>query len=76
MSIVIVDVDNDYCEDLRYSYQLTKDEQGLYSVYINWGFLRGEFAARRLESFADAMAILLRELAEREDLEVIAAEAA
>lgn len=54
MSIVVVDVDNEYCDELMYSYQLCKDEDGTYSVYVSQDIIRGHHYCKEVESFSEA----------------------
>lgn len=39
--MVIVDIDNSYEDDLAYGYQLCKDEDGRYFVWVDTGLLSG-----------------------------------
>jgi hypothetical protein len=54
MSIVVVDIDNEYCDELLYSYQLCKDIDGTYSVYVSRDILRGYHACKEIETFFEA----------------------
>ena len=58
MSIVICDVNNQYCEDLDNSYQIVKDDDDTYSVYVSFDVFRGKTIAKGLESFQDAWNML------------------
>ena len=66
MSIVVVDVENEYCDELMYSYQLSKEDDGTYSVYVARDCLRGFHAGRNLESFAEAFQLLNDTMKEHE----------
>lgn len=54
MSIIVVDIDNEYCDELMYSYQLCKDDDGTYSVYVSRDIIRGFHACKGLETFFEA----------------------
>lgn len=54
MSVVVVDVDNQYCEELSFSYQLILENDNTYTVYVSYDVLRGETYAKGLETFAEA----------------------
>lgn len=58
MSLVIVDVDSQYCDELCYSYQLIKEDDDTYSVYVARDFLHGYHVARDVDSFFEAYRIL------------------
>jgi len=64
----VIDIDNDYCDELVYSYQLCKDDDGTYSVYVARDLFRGYTAAKGLQSFDDAWNQLKRTLEENEDV--------
>lgn len=66
MSIVICDVDNQYCDDLSYSYQIVRDNDDTYSVYISYDVFRGRTIAKGLETFQDAWNVLNEEIQETE----------
>ena len=66
MSIVICDVDNQYCNDLSNSYQIVLDDDETYSVYVSYDVLRGKTAAKNLESFQDAWQVLNDLIQEKE----------
>ena len=66
MSIVVIDIDNDYCDELVYSYQLCKDDDGTYSVYVARDFLRGYTAVKSVDTFEEAWNHLKRVLEENE----------
>lgn len=51
---VIVDVDNQYCNELCYSYQITQEDDGTYTVYQSWNVLRGRYLGRELETLEQA----------------------
>lgn len=51
---VIVDVDNQYCEELCHSYQICRDDDGSYFVWQETGVLKGRYLARGLETLNDA----------------------
>lgn len=54
MSVIVVDVDNQYCEELNYSYQLILENDNTYTVYISYDVLSGKYYAKGLETFAEA----------------------
>lgn len=58
MSIVVCDVDNQYCSDLCYSYQIIKEDNDTYSVYVSYDVFRGKTIAKNLETFQEAFNIL------------------
>ena len=66
MSIVICDVDNQYCNDLSNSYQIVLDDDETYSVYVSYDVLRGKTVAKNLESFQDAWQVLNDLIQEKE----------
>ena len=66
MSIVICDVDNQYCDDLSNSYQIMKDNDETYSVYVSYDVFRGKTIAKNLESFQDAWQVLNAYIQEEE----------
>ena len=66
MSIVICDVDNQYCDDLSYSYQIIRDDDYTYSVYVSYDVFRGKTIAKKLESFQDAWNVLNEQIQETE----------
>ena len=66
MSIVIVDIDNQYEDSLCDSYQLIKEDDETYSVYIAHSILRGRWVARKIESFDEAFILLVDTVKENE----------
>lgn len=58
MSIVVVDVDNQYNDELCYSYQIIKDEDDTFSVYVSYDVFKGKTVAKKLETFQEAWDIL------------------
>ena len=62
MSIVVCDVDNQYCKDLTYSYQIVLDDDDTYYVYASWDVFKGRYIAKGLECFQDAWNILNEEM--------------
>lgn len=54
MSIVVIDVDNEYCDELMYSYQLSKEDDGTFSVYVSKSFTRGYHYCKEIVSFSEA----------------------
>lgn len=60
MSLVIADVSNDYEVDLTNSYQLLKNDDNTYSIYVAMSPLTGYFMGEgcegkyKFESFAEA----------------------
>ena len=61
MSIVVCDVDNQYCRDLTYSYQIVLDDDDTYYVYV-WDAFKGKCIAKGLECFQDAWMVLNEEM--------------
>ena len=70
MSIVVVDIDNEYCDELMYSYQLCKDDDGTYSVYVSRDIMRGYHACEGIESFAEAFKELQEAISHNEGVTV------
>lgn len=68
--MVIVDINNDYCDDLCYSYQLCQADDGTYFVWMETGILRGRYLGKDFASFNDAWACLNEGIREHEDLGV------
>jgi len=68
MSIVIVDIDNQYCDELLYSYQLCKEEDGSYSVYVSRDILRGFHAGKDIDTFEEAFNLLNDTIKEHEGI--------
>jgi hypothetical protein len=66
--IVIVDVNNDYCDELLYSYQIIKEENDTYSVYVSRDILRGYYAGKNIESFGEAFRLLGETMEENEGI--------
>ena len=66
MSVVIVDVDNAYCQDLCYSYQILRADDGTYSVYQTWNVLRGRWLGRDFDSLRDAWRCLDQAMTQNE----------
>ena len=64
--IVIVDIDNDYCDELIYSYQIIKEEDESYSVYLSRNVLRGRYIEKNIESFGQAFNVLYDAMEENE----------
>jgi len=70
MSIVVVDIDNEYCDELLYSYQLCKDHDGTYSVYVSRDITRGYHSCKGLETFAEAFRELQEAVAHNEGVTI------
>jgi len=70
MSIVVVDIDNEYCDELMYSYQLCKEDDGTYSVYVSRDIMRGYHACKEIESFAEAFKELQEAISHNEGVTV------
>ena len=66
MSIVVCDVDNQYCDELSNSYQIIRDDDDTYSVYVSYDVFRGKTIAKKLECFQDAWNVLNNEIQEME----------
>lgn len=64
--IVIVDIDNDYCDELIYSYQIIKEEDETYSIYQSRDVLRGRYIEKNIESFSQAFDSLYAAMEENE----------
>lgn len=60
--MVIVDIDNEYCDELIYSYQLVREDDDTFSVYVARDILRGYHVARNIDNFFDAYRILHDEM--------------
>jgi len=58
MSVVVIDVSNDYVDELMYSYQLVKDDDGTYFVWVETSVLKGYYAGKGIEDFAEAFQLL------------------
>lgn len=54
MSTVVVDVDNQNCEELNFSYQIILENDNTYTVYVSHSPFRGMYHAKKLETFAEA----------------------
>lgn len=66
MSVVVIDISNDYVDDLMYSYQLVKEDDGTFSIWIETSVLRGYYAAKKLDSFIEAYSLLNETVEEKE----------
>lgn len=64
--IVIVDVDNEYCDELMYSYQIIKEQDETYTVYVSYDILRGKYLRKKVESLKEAWNILDEEMKNEE----------
>jgi hypothetical protein len=58
MSTVVIDVSNDYVDELIYSYQLVKDDDGTFFVWVETNVLKGYYAGKGIEDFAEAFQLL------------------
>lgn len=65
---VVVDIDNQYCEELCYSYQITIEEDSTYTVYQSWNILRGRYLGRGFATLSEAWQCLNEALAEYENI--------
>lgn len=70
MSIVVVDIDNDYETDLCYSYQLIKEDNDSYSVWISTSIFSGTYAGQNIESFEEAFQLLIETVKCEEMMEI------
>lgn len=66
MGIVVVDIENDYCNELCYSYQIVREDDDTYSVYRAESILRGSHLGKKFESFEDAMRCLVKGMEDSE----------
>jgi hypothetical protein len=66
MSTVIVDVSNDYVDELMYSYQLVKDDDGTFHIWVETSVLRGYYAGKGIEDFSEAFQTLYDVIDEHE----------
>ena len=66
MSIVVIDVSNDYVDELMYSYQLVKDDDGTFHVWVETSVLRGYYAGKGIEDFSEAFQTLYDVIDEHE----------
>lgn len=66
MSVVVIDISSDYVDDLMYSYQLVKEDDGSFSIWVETSVLRGYYAAKDVDSFMEAYNILSEVVEERE----------
>ena len=69
MSTVIVDIDNEYCYELLFSYQITAEDDGTYNVYQARDFMRGKYMGKGFETLAEAWQCLQEAMDEYESLE-------
>lgn len=58
MSLVVIDVSNDYVDELLYSYQLVKDDDGTFHVWVETDVLHGYYAGKGIEDFSEAFQLL------------------
>lgn len=59
MSVVVVDVDNQYMDgELNNSYQIVLENDSTYTVYCSYDVLRGRTHDKGIESFGEAWAKL------------------
>lgn len=72
---VIVNVDNQYSDELAYSYQITQAMDGTYSVYVGRGPLRGRIVERKIQSLEDAMTLLIHVMNSEEGMNITVVEA-
>lgn len=68
--MVIVDIDNEYCNDLCYSYQLCQAGDGTYYVWMETAPLCGRKLGQDFETFDQAWACLNEGIRKYEDLGV------
>lgn len=66
MSVVVIDISNDYVDDLMYSYQLVKEDDGTFSIWVETNVLRGYYAAKNVDSFIEAYTLLNETVEEKE----------
>ena len=71
---VIVNVDNQYSDELAYSYQITLAEDNTYSVYVGRGPLRGRIVEQKIQSLEDAMTLLIHVMNDEEGMNIFVVE--
>ena len=55
MSIVVVDVDNQYMDgELDHSYQIILENDNTYTVYISYDVLSGRYYGKKIKTFEEA----------------------
>lgn len=69
--MVVIDVDNQYCEDLCYSYQVVREDDQTYSVYQSWNILRGKYLGRGFDNLEDAWICLNQAMQEYEHFRIL-----
>lgn len=67
---VVVDIDNQYCEELCFSYQITIEDDDTYSVYQSWSVLRGKHLGKGFETLSDAWQCLNEAMACDENIRI------
>ena len=66
MSNVVVDVDEQVCDELMYGYQMIQDDDGMYKIWVSTGPVRGHYVHQDIESFVEAFDLLNKTILERE----------
>ena len=66
MSNVVVDVDEQVCDELMYGYQLILDDDGMYKIWVSTGPVRGRYVHENIESFFEAFDLLNKTIMEYE----------
>lgn len=68
MSVVVIDVDNQYCDELNFSYQVVKEDNEKYRIWVSSGLLSGWYlgegvdGAHEFETLSEAWEALDSEL--------------
>lgn len=68
MSTVVIDIDEQYCDELMYGYQLIRQDDDTYRIWISTGPLRGCYTGGTFETLSDAFNHLVNVVREKEYL--------
>jgi hypothetical protein len=66
MSTVVVDIDNQYENELCDGYQLICEDDDTYTIWVSTGVLSGFRAHKKIETFGEAFRLLTELVNERE----------
>lgn len=66
MSTIIVDIDEQYCDELCYGYQLIADDDGTYYIWVSSGPFSGYRAGGSWSNLSDAFNFLVSLVREKE----------
>lgn len=66
---VIVDIDEQYCDELSYGYQLIAEDDGTYTVWVTTGPISGFRSGGRWETLPEAFNHLVSIVREKEYFE-------